>query len=308
MLPLFDAANNPTQSTTPPEETGSSNPYPSLAEMEKEENTSLDSDHSDSLPTSDATPPVLHVGQSVVLLTSNPPPYEWKAKCAHCTQEIGFNEGPQYKCSTCPNYFLCDICQNVITEEKIHQGQDNHWDYLLPHAPTHSVYKTEAPDPSSPSVLHTSHPPHGTEADLSPKEDSVRNQCFCALHADTEHPKNHNTPECPAWQLVYKTAEGLSPAWQLVNKTAEGLRQNDAVWSALCRHHCCIGCLMQGHTIHECTNFPPKCPRCQVNHSGKLLCKGMEEEDLNWSPQPESREKPKKRRSPTEWLRTLGRR
>ena len=161
---------------------------------------------------------------------------------------------------------------------------------------------------ATPSVLHTSHPPHGTEAELSPIEDSVRNQCFCALHADTEHPKDHNTPECPAWQLVYKTAEGLSPAWQLVNKTAEGLRQNDAVWSALCRHHCCIGCLMQGHTIHECTNFPPKCPRCQVNHSGKLLCKGMEEEDLNWSPQPESRQKPKKRKSPTEWFRTLGRR
>ena len=114
MLPLFDAANNPTHSTTPPEETGSPNLYPSLAEMEQEDNRSPDSDHLDSPPTSDATPPVLQARQSVVLSTSNPPPYEWKAKCAHCTQEIGFNEGPQYKCSTCPNYFLCDICQDII--------------------------------------------------------------------------------------------------------------------------------------------------------------------------------------------------
>ena len=108
-------------------------------------------------PTGTSKPPTRQAGKSVVLSTSNPPPYEWKAKCAHCTQEIGFNEGPQYKCSTCPNYFLCDICQDIITEEKKDQYEDNDWDYLLPHAPTHSVYKTEVPDPLSPTVLHTSH-------------------------------------------------------------------------------------------------------------------------------------------------------
>ena len=154
----FDAANNPTHPTTPPEETGSQNLYPSLAEMEQEENISLNSDPP---PTSDATSPTLQAGQSVVLSTSNPPPYEWKAKCAHCTQEIGSVEGPQYKCSTCPNYLLCDICQDIITAEQNKQYEDNDWDYLLPHTPTHSVYKTEVPDPSSPSVLHTSHPPEG---------------------------------------------------------------------------------------------------------------------------------------------------
>ena len=91
--------------------------------------------------------------------------------------------------------FLCDICQNIITEERNDQYEDNDWEYLLPHAPTHSVYKTEVPDPSSPSVLHTSHPPHGTKTDLSPIEDSA--------------------------------------SWQLTDATAEGLTQNDAEWSAL---------------------------------------------------------------------------
>ena len=166
---------------------------------------------------------------------------------------------------------------------------------MLPHTPTHSVYKTEVPDPSSPSVLHTSHPPHGKETELSPIEDSARKQCFCAFHAETDHPKNHNTPECPTWQLV--------------DATAEGLRQNDFIWSALCRYNCCIGCLMQGHVLQKCTNIPPKCPYCQVNHSQKMACKGMEEEDLKRRfSQSESRQKPKKRKSPTEWLRTLSRR
>ena len=71
-LPLFDTTNNQTASTTPPEETGSQDLYPSLAEMEQEENISLNSDPP---PTSDATSPTLQAGQSVVLSTSNPPPY-----------------------------------------------------------------------------------------------------------------------------------------------------------------------------------------------------------------------------------------
>merc|ERR1712015_62227 len=166
--------------------------------MAQEKNISLNSDLP---PSSDSTPPTIQAGQSVVLSSSNPPPYEWKAKCVQCTQEIGFVGGPQYKCSTCPNYFLCDICQDSIAEElritENEQYEDNNWDYLLPHAPTQSVYKTEVPDPSSPSVLHTSHPPHGTGAELSPIEDSVQKQCFCAFHAGTEDPKDHNTPECP---------------------------------------------------------------------------------------------------------------
>ena len=228
---------------------------------------SPDSDHSDSPLTSDATPPTLQAEQSVVLSTSNPPPYEWRAKCAHCTQEIGFVEGPQYKCSTCPNYLLCDICQNIITEERNDQYEDNDWEYLLPHEPTHSVYRTEVPDSSSPSVLHTSHPPHGTdlEHEKTPAE-RKRIQCFCVLHADT---KDHNTPECPDWTRLEGTTD--------LEYRCQG---NDYCWDALKRYNCCIGCLMQGHSIGKCSNVPPRCPTCAVCHNKRLLCHGMDEKEL----------------------------
>ena len=178
-----------------------------------------------------------------------------------------FRRGPQYKCSTCPNYLLCDICQNIITEERNDQYEDNDWEYLLPHEATHSVYRTEVPDSSSPSVLHTSHPPHGTdlEHEKTPAE-RKRIQCFCVLHADT---KDHNTPECPEWTSLEGTTD-----------LEYRCQENDYCWDALKRYNCCIGCLMQGHSIGKCSNVPPRCLTCAVCHNKRLLCHGMEVEEL----------------------------
>ena len=115
----------------------------------------------------EATTPTPETRPSLVLYTPNPPPYNGKAKCVICKydiegHELGIPARPQYKCSTCPECFLCQDCQEDLIK---YQDTDEDWHYedMLPHTRKHSVYKTEVPDSMTPSVLHTSHPPHGMD-------------------------------------------------------------------------------------------------------------------------------------------------
>ena len=115
-------------------------------------------------PTQTRSPLLL---ETPVLLTSNPPPYNGKAKCVLCWYAMdehapGFSAKAQYKCSTCPDCFICEVCQEDMTKNWIPEV-DGEYEHMLPHTPTHHVYRTEVPDPTTPPVSHTAHPPNETE-------------------------------------------------------------------------------------------------------------------------------------------------
>ena len=79
--------------------------------------------------------------ENLVLLTSNPPPYNGNAKCVGCRYVLdvnapGFKAKAQYKCSICTDCFICELCQEDWTENWI---PEEAWMYkhILPHTPTH---------------------------------------------------------------------------------------------------------------------------------------------------------------------------
>ena len=184
--------------------------------------------------------------QNLVLHTSSPPPYNGEARCQLCQYAIGEHAPgctarPQYKCSVCSDCYICEACQEDMTKNWIPEADD--WGYgdILPHIPTHHVYKTEAPDPTSPPVLHTSHPPNSKELEqeMTPTE-RKRSHCFCVFHSGAN---DHNTPECSEWDEL--------------EKAPDQYLKYDICRTVLIRRGCCLGCLMQGHELRECKNRPP---------------------------------------------------
>ena len=150
-----------------------------------------------------------------------------------------------------------------MTKNWIPEADDSGYEDILPHIPTHLMYKTEAPDPTSPPVLHTSHPPNSKELVQEMTPTKPKNiQCFCVFHPEA---KDHNTPECPKWEEL-----GTGP---------DQNQPNHFYWEELRRNDCCLGCLMQGHELSECKNRPPQCPSCHVAHNKKLPCRDIEVQD-----------------------------
>ena len=64
----------------------------------------------------------------------------------------------------------------------------------------------------------------------------------------------HSPSKCQEWKRLYP----MGPTWK--------------IWQAMAQRNLCCGCLGK-HTIHECTEIPPRCRNCQVNHATVLFCR-----------------------------------